>query len=67
MAVKRLRVALRNARAVDIIGGTLRSILRFDQVALKRREAVQLIGMHGAQYMPADSFIFRRKSLLIWN
>lgn len=47
MAVKWLRVALSNARAVAMIGGTtLRSILHFDQVALKRREAVQPIGMH---------------------
>lgn len=52
MAVKRLKVAVHNARAVAMIGGTLRIILRFAKWrSSEGRHAVQPIGMHGAQYI----------------
>ncbi|KAK9931662.1 hypothetical protein M0R45_018932 [Rubus argutus] len=43
VAVKGLGVALRNEKALTLIGGTLGRVLRFDQVALRRREAIQRI------------------------
>ncbi|KAK9922979.1 hypothetical protein M0R45_031415 [Rubus argutus] len=43
VAVKGLGVALKNEKALTLIGGTLGQVLRFDQVALRRREAIQRI------------------------
>ncbi|KAK9920550.1 hypothetical protein M0R45_029104 [Rubus argutus] len=43
VAVKGLSVALRNESALRLIGGTLGRIIRLDQGALRRREAIQRI------------------------
>lgn len=43
VAVKGLGVALRNEKALTLISGTLGRVLRFDQVALRQREAIQRI------------------------
>ena len=43
MAVKGLGVALRNERALHLIGNSLGMVVRHDQLALKQREVGQCI------------------------